>query len=174
MNNMKAAFKGQSAMEYLMTYGWAILVIAIVLVALFSLGVFGGHLSTACIAQSGFSCSGPIYVHGNNGVNGGNVIVTVGQETGQGWTATNVIFLNTTNLGLFQAAGNFGFAGAPGTNALGTLNSGGTATVTIPVSSNALGSTALGTSISGTVWASYKIGATTYYASIGTLTASAT
>ena len=30
----------QSAMEYLMTYGWAILIIAIVLVALFSLGVF--------------------------------------------------------------------------------------------------------------------------------------
>ena len=27
-------------MEYLMTYGWAILIIAIVLVALFSLGVF--------------------------------------------------------------------------------------------------------------------------------------
>jgi hypothetical protein len=32
--------KSQSAMEYLMTYGWAILIIAIVLVALFSLGVF--------------------------------------------------------------------------------------------------------------------------------------
>ncbi len=32
--------KLQSAMEYLMTYGWAILIIAIVLVALFSLGVF--------------------------------------------------------------------------------------------------------------------------------------
>jgi hypothetical protein len=32
--------KTQSAMEYLMTYGWAILVIAVVLAALFSLGVF--------------------------------------------------------------------------------------------------------------------------------------
>ena len=32
--------KSQSAMEYLMTYGWAILIIAIVLAALFSLGVF--------------------------------------------------------------------------------------------------------------------------------------
>ena len=30
----------QSAMEYLMTYGWAILIIAIVLVALFQLGIF--------------------------------------------------------------------------------------------------------------------------------------
>ncbi len=34
--------KSQSAMEYLMTYGWAILIIAIVMVALFQLGVFNG------------------------------------------------------------------------------------------------------------------------------------
>ncbi len=33
-----AAFKLQSAMEYLMTYGWAILIIAVVLGALFELG----------------------------------------------------------------------------------------------------------------------------------------
>ncbi|MGC8537733.1 MAG: hypothetical protein ACP5MZ_01975, partial [Candidatus Micrarchaeia archaeon] len=33
-------FKSQSAMEYLMTYGWAILIIAVVLAALFELGVF--------------------------------------------------------------------------------------------------------------------------------------
>ncbi len=33
--------KSQSAMEYLMTYGWAILVIAVVLGILFQLGVFG-------------------------------------------------------------------------------------------------------------------------------------
>ncbi len=34
--------KNQSAMEYLTTYGWAILIIAIVLGALFELGVFSG------------------------------------------------------------------------------------------------------------------------------------
>ncbi len=34
--------KSQSAMEYLMTYGWAILIIAVVLIALFQLGVFNG------------------------------------------------------------------------------------------------------------------------------------
>ena len=34
--------KAQSAMEYLMTYGWAILIIAVVLGALFELGVFSG------------------------------------------------------------------------------------------------------------------------------------
>ena len=36
----KASSKAQSAMEYLMTYGWAILIIAVVLAALFQLGVF--------------------------------------------------------------------------------------------------------------------------------------
>ena len=35
-------YKSQSAMEYLMTYGWAILIIAVVLAVLFQLGVFSG------------------------------------------------------------------------------------------------------------------------------------
>ncbi len=37
---ISASKKLQSAMEYLMTYGWAILIIAVVLVALFQMGVF--------------------------------------------------------------------------------------------------------------------------------------
>ena len=37
---MHAHHKSQSAMEYLMTYGWAILIIAVVLSVLFQLGVF--------------------------------------------------------------------------------------------------------------------------------------
>jgi hypothetical protein len=38
----KRSDKSQSAMEYLMTYGWAILIIAVVLGVLFQLGVFSG------------------------------------------------------------------------------------------------------------------------------------
>ncbi len=38
----RRAPKSQSAMEYLMTYGWAILIIAVVLAILFQLGVFSG------------------------------------------------------------------------------------------------------------------------------------
>ena len=34
------ALKSQSAMEYLMTYGWAVLAIAVVVIALFQLGIF--------------------------------------------------------------------------------------------------------------------------------------
>ncbi len=40
MRRKKNPAKAQSAMEYLMTYGWAILIIAVVLGALFQLGVF--------------------------------------------------------------------------------------------------------------------------------------
>jgi len=39
----KASAKAQSAMEYLMTYGWAILIISVVLAALFQLGVFNAN-----------------------------------------------------------------------------------------------------------------------------------
>src|SRR5271156_5026084 len=73
--------KAQSAMEYLMTYGWGILIIAVVLGALFSLGVFNGNsLGTACVAASGYYCQTPIYSHTT-----GNIIVTVGQSTGTNW-----------------------------------------------------------------------------------------
>ena len=47
-------FKSQSAMEYLMTYGWAILIIAVILAAFFELGVFNPY-TFASKAQPG-SC----------------------------------------------------------------------------------------------------------------------
>jgi len=37
---MKLRVKGQTAMEYLMTYGWAILIVIVVIAALYSMGVF--------------------------------------------------------------------------------------------------------------------------------------
>jgi hypothetical protein len=48
--NMK---KAQSAMEYLMTYGWAILIVIIVAAALFALGVFNPATYTQS-APTGF------------------------------------------------------------------------------------------------------------------------
>ncbi len=49
----------QSAMEYLITYGWAILIIAVALAALFALGLFnpGNVLGDQCILPAGFSCT---------------------------------------------------------------------------------------------------------------------
>lgn len=52
--------KAQAAMEYLMTYGWAILIIAIVLAALFALGIFRLGQGTSCNANAGLLCQNPI------------------------------------------------------------------------------------------------------------------
>lgn len=49
--------KGQAAMEYLMTYGWAILVIVVVLAALLYLGVFNVPTPERCQLQTGINCN---------------------------------------------------------------------------------------------------------------------
>lgn len=49
--------KSQSAMEYLMTYGWAILVVLIALGALFYLGVFSPSMPSSCNAPSPLTCT---------------------------------------------------------------------------------------------------------------------
>jgi hypothetical protein len=46
--------KGQTAMEYLMTYGWAILIVIVVVAALYSMGVFttkGGVPCSPCFSN---------------------------------------------------------------------------------------------------------------------------
>ncbi len=70
--------KAQSAMEFLMTYGWAIIVIAVVLAALFELGVFNGSNlgPQACIAQAGFICKNPVFTSQGIGM-------IIGQTTSQ-------------------------------------------------------------------------------------------
>ena len=60
--------KAQSAMEYLTTYGWAILIIAIVLGALFELGVFSGYYFTPKIAPGSCIVSRPYGAHSLQGI----------------------------------------------------------------------------------------------------------
>lgn len=50
--------RAQAAMEYLMTYGWALLVIVLVLGALIYLGVLNpqGRMQDMCNLQIGFGC----------------------------------------------------------------------------------------------------------------------
>jgi len=48
--------KGQAAMEFLMTYGWAILVVLIALGALFYLGVFNPKVPNTCNIPAPFNC----------------------------------------------------------------------------------------------------------------------
>ncbi len=56
---MKRRFGDQSAMEYLLTYGWAILIIAVILVVLFQLHIFEPAAYFSCLGQPGFLCSVP-------------------------------------------------------------------------------------------------------------------
>ncbi len=55
-NNLK---RGQAAMEFLSTYGWAVLIIALVLAALLWLGVFNVQqgIPERCTFQAGLECS---------------------------------------------------------------------------------------------------------------------
>ena len=48
--------KGQAAMEFLMTYGWAILVVLIAIAALNALGVFEGGGGTSCKLDAPLTC----------------------------------------------------------------------------------------------------------------------
>ncbi|MCL4403193.1 MAG: hypothetical protein M1500_03780 [Candidatus Marsarchaeota archaeon] len=50
--------RAQSAMEYLTTYGWAILIIAVVLSAMYVLGLFSpsSYVNNECIFPAEFSC----------------------------------------------------------------------------------------------------------------------
>ena len=82
--------KGQSALEYLMTYGWALVVIVIVVAALFAFGVFntpanctqfGGRLLLKDYAIS----AGGISVAMQNGSSG---TMTGISGAGTGFTAT--------------------------------------------------------------------------------------
>lgn len=56
MNKMR----GQAAMEYLMTYGWALLILLVVIGVLFSMGVFNpqNYMSEECSFQPSLQCKG--------------------------------------------------------------------------------------------------------------------
>ena len=69
--------KAQSAIEYLMTYSWAILLTAIILSAMFTLGVFDSKKATSnvCIFSAPFICT-------NTSMStSGNLTISFGQAT---------------------------------------------------------------------------------------------
>ena len=129
--------KAQSAMEYLMTYGWSILIIAITLVSLFELGFFngkGGSISQGCISESGYLCSNPIlYTSG--------VLITNVGSIGQSITITGTgCSLNSTNPSITPVVSQ-------------SLSSGEVVSLQFqcPLSSNSIGS-----SFSGYLWVQYS------------------
>jgi hypothetical protein len=124
-------------MEYLMTYGWAILIVAVVLGALYSLGVFGGSnfLGGTCIAAPGYLCSNPLLA------TDGTLSFTYGYQ-GPNVTVVGFACTNTTT-----APSSFASSGSsilePGQEE--------SASVSCPLSSSAT----IGTPYSGYLWVEY-------------------
>ena len=84
MNKMKA----QTAMEYLMTYGWAILIVIIVGAALYALGIFNPSTYTTSVA-TGFT--GFQVPTGGYAVNSTGVHILVKNAQGATINITNVV-----------------------------------------------------------------------------------
>jgi hypothetical protein len=123
-------------MEYLMTYGWSILIIAVAIVALFGLGIFNvtpGSNTNACVAVSGWECTTPVLY------SSGALSLNVG-EIGPPITVTGVgCSSNSTEPTYFQAVSS-------------TISSGQAASLTTACT---LPSAALGSSFNGQVWIQY-------------------
>lgn len=139
----------QSSMEYLMTYGWAVLIMAVVLVGLFFLGVFNFNATSAaggCIADPGYLCATPVYSHST-----GNVALTFGQRTGSAWPTANVVFVNQSFESNVLING-FTFISKNAIQEIpGGLSSGQTWPVTLPATANVV----LGLSLTGYIWIGY-------------------
>ena len=96
--------RGQAALEFLMTYGWAILVVLIAIGALAYFGVLNPKrsLPDTCIIAPGFSCddfimntdgTSTVIIRNGFGKTLNNVTVTLdsiaGACAGVGWNSTN-------------------------------------------------------------------------------------
>jgi hypothetical protein len=127
------AKKSQAAMEFLMTYGWAILVVLIVIGALAYFGVLSPtqFLPRRCVFTQGITCTDHILSKGT-----GTLRVMVTNGIGNDITITSIA-MNSTD---------------------GTIKC-PTAVLSIPVSSGEISSGTIATSsCNGTGWASSKVG----------------
>jgi hypothetical protein len=156
--------KLQAAMEYLMTYGWAILIIALALGVLYSLGVFNPNRlkPVGCFLPAPFTCQIQTFKGSN-----GNLTLLIGQGSGQTITITNVACVDNsllTNNGLPTS----GFI--PTSK---TLASGGSIPITVNCKksdNNFLTNGNIGDTFSGSLVVQYTIGSNPYY-TIGSISA---
>ena len=154
-NNTKA----QSAMEYLMTYGWAILIIAVILAVFEFLGVFntGTFIGPSCLATPGYICSNPVMTANANGPN--LLLFNFKQDTGQ--TLYNVSFAcaaSSTSQGYPNVNVNSGFNTSSN---LTVLTSGSSVTVSglecYTSNGNLFKDNPIGAVFLGTLWIRYNL-----------------
>jgi hypothetical protein len=79
-------------MEYLMTYGWAILIVIIVAAALFALGVFNPatYTQSTAVGFSGFIISQGGWQYSSDGINPGNLTIQLKNIISSPINITNV------------------------------------------------------------------------------------
>ena len=166
-----------------MTYGWAILIIAVVMVALFSLGILGGNpLGTSCLPLSGYICQTPV-------LHLGSFNVIIGQATGTNWVGANIFWIaqggssslltSAWSCPSYGSANAFTVTNAPicagmvGTAANPTTGTSIASGATTALGFNSMVAVTTGTTYSGQLWATYYTsstgGATMYTAQIATV-----
>ncbi len=116
-------FKLQSAMEYLMSYGWAILIIAVVIAVMFELGLFNGPpIANTCIGSVGFSCQSTIFT------NGGYLHFELGQATGHTIYINGIACSQNTSANGYPMYGNIGVTPDGNINGYASINGNSTFT----------------------------------------------
>ena len=124
--------KGQSALEYMMTYGWAILIIVIVAVILYSMGIFNPRASVTA-SSSGFS---PFAVSAAICQSSGLTVAFAVGGLPNGATSATIHDLYLSSPSGFTGFGNVGGTAAPSVVLTGigkTVASGNSFTVSVPV-----------------------------------------
>jgi len=171
--------KLQAAMEYLMTYGWAILIIALALGVLYSLGVLNPSRlkPVMCMLPAPFSCQ----VGGFT--TGGKLNITLMQGSGQQMTITAVACVDNSHIQSNGLPDNGCTSSAPycwttisSSNAVPSNNLASGSSITLiniqcyPSGSGGFGTQPIGSVFSGTLVVNYTIGSTKYVTS-GTISA---
>jgi hypothetical protein len=165
--------KLQAAMEYLMTYGWAILIIALALGVLYSLGVLNPSRlkPVMCMLPAPFSCQIQSFSSST-----GALSITLSQGSGQTITLNGIACVDNARLtgtGGLPVYGDFTTSGIKGT----TIASGSTATLSGIKCVTSTGSSytgPIGSSFGGTLVVNYSIGSTSaapYYFTMGSINA---
>jgi hypothetical protein len=138
--------KGQAAMEFLMTYGWAILVVLVVIGALAYFGVLnpGRFLPEKCQLPVGLSCTGHVFTVADGGDN-----MVINNGLGTDITITEIRVETDTDL--------FGCANALGVGdgMAGDLTMIAGATTNIPLTCTAAVGSVAGQRVRGTIFFQY-------------------
>jgi hypothetical protein len=170
--------KLQAAMEYLMTYGWAILIIALALGVLYSLGVLNpGRLKPVmCMLPAPFSCQ--IQSFNTAGALG----ITLAQGSGSSITINKIACVDNSLLTSAGLPSNNAFWNSPSSSMGLSLPSGSSMLLSTPTiycyirnSSAASGGSpfrgTMGSSFGGTLIINYTLPSGTYAFTSGTINA---